>query len=180
MARTTTAVVLLKGVNVGGNNKLPMADFVRVLEGIGLTDVRTVLQSGNAVFRLPGPRAARAAEEVEAALAGELGLGVRAVVRTHDELEAVVAADPFEAGDPSRHLIGFMADLPDPAGVEALDLLELDRDRVAVIGRQAYLDCPDGLSASPLFKFAWDRRFATVVTMRNLATVGKVLALMRA
>lgn len=179
MARPTTAVVLLKGVNVGGNNKLPMADFARVLEGLGLTDVKTVLQSGNAVFRLAPARAAGVADEVEAALAGELGLGVRAVVRTHDELEAVVAADPFEAHDPSRHLIGFMTDPPDPAGIEALDLLELGGDRVAVIGRQVYLDCPGGLSASPMFKFAWDRRFATVVTMRNLATVGKILALMR-
>ena len=180
MAATVEVVALLRGVNVGGKNRMSMTDLSRILGDLGCLEVRTVLQSGNAVFSIPARRAVGIAQEIESAIAGELGLSLVLVVRDAVELRAAVEADPWHevATDPSKHFIGFLNDRPDPAGVEALELLDLDVDRVAVIGRHVYLWCPNGLSASPLFKFAWDRRFRTPMTMRNLATVAKISGLL--
>jgi len=176
----TKCVALLRGINVGGRNRLAMADLRELLVGLGHTDVATVLQSGNVVFRPGGGRTAAISVAIEDGLKSGLGLSVRVIVRSAEEIEAALAADPFlvVATDPSRHFIGFLADDPSSTGVGALRAVPLDVDRVDVVGRHAYLWCPDGLSKSPLFKFAWDRQLGTAVTMRNLATVTKVQALL--
>lgn len=154
-----------------------MSDLSRVVTGLGASNVRTILQSGNAVLTLPNRQVAGFATELENAIAGELGLSISVVVLAGSDFAVAAAANPFagEDTDPSRSFIGFLADLPDPAGVGALEMVALGSDRVVVIGRQVYLWCPQGLSSSPLFKFPWDRRFGTAMTMRNRATVSKVL-----
>ena len=109
-------------------------------------------------------------------LSRDLDLDIRVVVRTAPELVAAVEADPLRsiAGDPAKHFIGFLADEPAAGGVAALGDIVMEQDRVAVVGKHVYLWCPSGLSKSPLFKFAWDRRFRTSVTLRNVSTVAKI------
>ena len=172
----TRAVALLRGVNVGGRNQLPMADLRLVLEGLGYGDVSTIQQSGNAVFEANARELRSAATDIERALGDELGLDIRVVTRSATELAAAVAADPLRAvaTDPAKHFIGFLGAEPAPEGIAALLEIALGSDRVAVIGKHSYLWCPSGLSKSPLFKFAWDRRFRTSVTLRNVSTVAKI------
>jgi uncharacterized protein (DUF1697 family) len=172
----TRAVALLRGVNVGGRNRLPMADLRLVLEGLGYRGVSTTQQSGNAIFQTSARELPTAATDIERALGDELGLNIRVVTRSATELAAAVAADPLQAvaTDPAKHFIGFLGAEPAPEGIAALVEIALGNDRVAVIGEHAYLWCPSGLSKSPLFKFAWDRRFGTSVTLRNVRTIAKI------
>jgi uncharacterized protein (DUF1697 family) len=101
---------LLRGVNVGGNKKIAMADLRLLLTGLGHGDVKTHLQSGNAVFTADREDAAALAAELEAALAAELALVSRVTLRSGPELAAVVEASPFPGADdaPSRHLVQFL------------------------------------------------------------------------
>lgn len=178
----TTYVALLRGVNVGGNKMVAMADLRDALTTLGFADVRTVLQSGNVLFR---GRAA-SPEALEARLEREVAarLGVRADfhVRTAEEWRAVVAANPFpkEAqADPGRLLVTFFkAPLP-RAAVQALQaaIAAIDGpEMVRADGRHLYMVFPNGMGnskAAPLI----DRKLGARGTARNWNTVTKLHAL---
>jgi hypothetical protein len=101
--------ILLRGINIGPNNRIPMAELRALLTKDGFNDVATYLQSGNVALSSAGsPQAA--AQRCEGLIAERFGLRIRSVVRTHDELEAVVRADPLPeaAADPKRYQVTFL------------------------------------------------------------------------
>ncbi|NJQ01035.1 DUF1697 domain-containing protein [Streptomyces zingiberis] len=178
----TTYAALLRGINVGGARKVPMADLRAVLTGLGYGRVRTLLQSGNAVFTAPDHRdPGRLAAEVERALAEWFGFPVVVVVRTAGELRAVVAANPFpDAGaEPARHTVTFLSGRADPDRLDAVDpaLYAPDEYRVADGGRELYGRFPDGLGRSRLTPLLDRRKLGVEATTRNWGTVTKLLAL---
>jgi len=141
--------VLIRGVNVGGRQKLAMADLRAVLAGLGCTGARTLLQSGNAVFDADGTSAAQLEQDIAAGIAGLTGLSVRCLVRESSELDAVTEHDP--AGlDPGRVMLG---------------------DRVI------YHWCPAGYSQAPPVAAYTEKKLRVAVTARNWNTVTKLAAL---
>src|SRR5438552_1008195 len=99
-----------------------MGGLRQLLVDLGHTDVQTYVQSGNVVFQSAGRSAAKVAKSIEDAIAGELGLNVRVLVRTAKELSSIVAANPFAAGGSDVSVLHavFLADRPDAASVKAL------------------------------------------------------------
>ncbi|MBK9031338.1 MAG: DUF1697 domain-containing protein [Myxococcales bacterium] len=172
-------VILLRGVNVGGNNKLPMAALAALLTELGCTGVRTYIQSGNAVVDAGAALAKRLPAALAAAISSRLGLTVPVVVRTAAELAAVTRANPFLArgADPATLHVGFLADAPTAARIAALDHDRSPPDAFAVHGRELYLWLPNGAGKSKLTNAYFDRALATVVTVRNWNTVGKLIEL---
>ncbi|PZS16962.1 MAG: hypothetical protein DLM54_10375 [Acidimicrobiales bacterium] len=176
-------VALLRGINVGRNKRVSMALLRRLLADLGYADVVTYLQSGNAVFTsASGP--ASAAQAIEQALAGGLGVESKVVVRSHAELVAAVDGDPLKevATDPSRHLVGFLSAAPDAEHRETLvDLVgpQPDPDQCRIIGNHLYLWCPDGVLRSSFAKVDWNKRLGVTTTMRNWNTVTKLVDLSR-
>ncbi|GLZ41279.1 DUF1697 domain-containing protein [Actinokineospora sp. NBRC 105648] len=168
-------VALLRGVNVGGRAKIAMADLRSVLAGLGYGDVRTLLQSGNAVFTAAAKPAAVAAA-VESALETELGLTTRCLIRTGDELRAVIAAHPFAevADNGSRMVAAFLSELPAAAVRAEHDPVALDPERIRLGDRVIYQWCPDGISEAPLMGPYVERKWKVVVTARNWNTVTKL------
>lgn len=100
-------VAWLRGVNVGGNQRVPMAELRGVAAGLGWTQVSTHLNSGNLLFRADG-RAAELAASLGTAIAERFGLKVGVVVRSAAELEAILAANPYPDGDPSQVCVAFV------------------------------------------------------------------------
>jgi len=174
-------VVLLRGINLGSQRRVAMGDLRDLLEqDLGFTGVRTLLQSGNVV--LQADAAAEALRErLESALEARFGFPIEVFVRTAEELEAVVAADPHRevAEDPKRSLVAFLASEPDPAAVEELLARDLGDERVAARGRELYFWCPGGVQSSAAMKAASDPRLGTSATVRNWRTVTRLLALAR-
>jgi uncharacterized protein (DUF1697 family) len=170
--------VLLRGINVGGNKKIAMADLRQLLSRLGYTDVVTHLQSGNALFTAPG-KPDQLAADIEAGIVSELGMKVSCLIRTRAQLQAVVAGNPFGdlATDPSRLLVMFLSGKPDPARLADLDPATFAPDLFAVGDRELYLWCPNGISKSKLTPIPWDKRLQLVATGRNWNTVTKLLAL---
>jgi len=109
------SAILLRGINIGPNNRIPMAELRSLLTEDGFGDVATYLQSGNVVLSHAGPPEA-AARRCEGLIAERFGLQIRSVVRTHHELEAVVSANPLPeaAADPKRYQVTFLESATDP------------------------------------------------------------------
>jgi uncharacterized protein (DUF1697 family) len=176
-------VALLRAVNVGGRNRIAMAHLRELLEGLGYGEVRTHLQSGNAVFTAAGITPAGAegvAREIERALARELGLTASVLVRTREDLQRVVAANPLlgVAEDHARLLVTFLSGPPDPEVLDELTPAEFEPDVYAIGEREIYAWYPDGVRATRLSNAFWERRLGVVATGRNWNTVTRLLELM--
>lgn len=176
-------VALLKGINVGRAKRIAMADLRDLLSGLGYQAVATHLQSGNAAFGAPAA-AGDIGPAIESALQRKLGVTVRVVVRTHDQLAKAIAADPYGAiaDDPAKHLLGFFSEVPDRTRVAAFKDLVADRKGDPdVVGSyeiqrdHCYLWCPKGVNVSLFATMDWDRKLGTTVTMRNWTTALKLL-----
>jgi uncharacterized protein (DUF1697 family) len=168
----TRFVVLLRGVNVGKGNRVPMAEFRRLLEGTGYTGVRTLLNSGNAVFSSPGRSAAKHAEAIAAALREGLGVAVPAVVKSSDEYIAVVAGNPI-APPPEHHSRLLVAFAQDPGSLQELKpflSLVQEGERFVIGKHAAYMYCAGGILESKVAS-ALLGKAGRGLTTRNWATV---------
>jgi uncharacterized protein (DUF1697 family) len=174
-------VALLRGVNVGGNNRVSMAHLRELMQGLGYDGVRTHLQSGNAVFTADGTPPERAAQEIEGLLERHLGLSVRVLVRTDEELARVVEANPLAEAisEPARLLVNFLAEAPDPDLLGGLDPADFEPDIFGVGEREIYVWCPEGVRATKLSHAFWEKRLRVVATARNWNTVTRLLELVQ-
>jgi uncharacterized protein (DUF1697 family) len=172
----TRYVCLLRGINLGKARQVDMTRLREVLTARGHGEVRTHLRSGNVVLVSALPEAALAAD-LSAAIGEECGFEVPVVVRTGQELAAVVAGDPFAtvATDPARYLVTFMAEPPEPARIDALPAAE--RGAYLVRGRELYLWLPDGIQHTPLATWKWDGLLGRPGTARNWSTVVRLAEL---
>lgn len=168
-------VALLKGVNVGGNNKVPMAYLRELMHGLGYEGVRTHLQSGNAVFTASGTPPELAAE-IEGQLVRHLGLNIRVLVRTGAELARIVDANPLPeaTSEPARLLVNFLSAAPDPDLLRGLDPADFEPDVFGVGEREIYVWCPEGVRATKLSYAFWEKRLGVVATARNWNTVTRL------
>ncbi len=170
-------VALLRGINLGGKNKLPMNDLVAMFAEAGCDDVRSYIQSGNVVFRASADVAARVPALVATCIAERFGYRVPVIMRTVDELREVAERNPFLAtgADPSTLHVMFLADQPDPGRAAALDPHRSPGDAFALRGREIYLHCPHGLARTKLTNDYFDTKLATTSTVRNWNTVLRLL-----
>ncbi|HEY2181065.1 MAG TPA: DUF1697 domain-containing protein [Solirubrobacteraceae bacterium] len=171
-------VVLLRGVNVGGHNKLAMPALRAALAQAGMHDVTTYLQSGNVVLDSAAkPEAlARACAGV---IAERFGLQVAAVARTRDELAAVVAHDPLGDVAESEKLyqVTFCANALDEPKLATIAERAVDGERIVARGREIYAWFPHGVGRSKLAAQLGRQDLGVVATARNWTTVTRLLAL---
>ena len=172
-------VALLRGVNVGRHNRLAMSSLKELLEGLGYGQVRTHLQSGNAVFSTDRRSSDRVAHEVEEALAAKLDLPVKVLVRSRAELAAVVENNPWAGAgrDGSKLLVTFLSGKPDPEHLARLAGSGFAPEEYASGRQEIYLWCPNGLQNSALVKAFSDKRLGVTATTRNQNTVDRLLEL---
>jgi uncharacterized protein (DUF1697 family) len=172
-------VALLRGINVGGHKKIAMARLREVMQERGFTDPVTYLQSGNVVVSGPQKADERIARDIEKLIEDEFGLTVSVLVRTKDELVAVIKGNPLPdaAREPKKFVVVFLSARPAAARLRELDHKEFEPDQFEVRGREVYLWCPNGLNDSRFANFPWDKRFGITATARNWNTVTKLLEL---
>jgi uncharacterized protein (DUF1697 family) len=186
-------LLLLRGVNVGGHRKLPSKTLRALLEALGLRDVQTYVQSGNAVFSLPAGATLDSAED-EAALAARfvtrleatLGFDCTALVRGASEVDAIVAHNPYAAeaaADPTRVHALFCAEPIDADAVHtAFPDDEAPEQLRAVVGaptRVLYFHTPSGLGRAKRTPDKLERRLQVAITARNWRSVLALQALLR-
>jgi uncharacterized protein (DUF1697 family) len=176
--RVERSIVLLRGINLLGHNRIAMPELRELLAGAGFRDVRTYVQSGNVVLAGGGGPDA-VARGCERLIAGRFGLEVEVVVRTRDELAEVVRRDPLGgvATDPKRYQVTFMAAEPGPEAVRRLEEADLAPERFVLAGREIYAWHPDGVGRSRLAARLTSQRLGVAATARNWTTVTNLLAM---
>jgi uncharacterized protein (DUF1697 family) len=179
MSANDVHVALLRGINVGGKNALPMKELTRLFTAEGCSDVQTYIQTGNVVFRAKPGLARKIASAMAAAIVDRFELKVPVVTRTLEELQKAVKSNPYlRAGkDPAALHLMFLADEPSKARVAALDPKRSPGDEFSVRGRDIYLWLPNGAGRSKLTNAYFDSKLGTVSTGRNWRTVLKLIEL---
>jgi uncharacterized protein (DUF1697 family) len=171
-ARRQAWVALLRGVNLGARNKVPMAGLRLLMADIGAEDVQTYVQSGNVVFR-----SALAREElvrrVEREIRSRFGVGADVVLCTRAELARIVAGNPFarDEAEPTRLHVTFLAQAPARARIKELSGDEFEPDRFHVTRAAVYLHTPQGYGRSKLSNAYFERKLGVRATTRNWRTV---------
>ena len=168
----TTCVALLRGINVGGNNKVTMADLRALLAGLGYGNPQTYIQSGQALYDSDEPEAVSAGR-IAAAITASMGLTIAVMVRTEGQLAEVLAANPYADADPANVLVCFFTEPPSPELVDAVDRERFAPDVFEVRGRELYCFFPEGLGRSKL----GTAKLLRAGTGRNLNTVRKLVEL---
>ncbi len=173
-----TFVALLRGINVGKAKRVPMAELRTLLAGLGYTRVVTLLNSGNAVFQAAGGAPDQHAAAIAAALSTQLNVEVPVIVKSADELAAIVAQNPIqvEAPDHAHFLVAFVQEPTALPGLAAIAPLVAPPEQFAIGEQAAYLLCATGILKSKAGE-ALLGKAGRAATTRNWATVLKLLAL---
>ena len=169
-------IVLLRGINLGPRNRIPMAELRALLTDTGYEDVRTYVQSGNVVLDSP-VSTKQLAPDLEKLISEQFGFAVPVVVRTRDELAKVVATDPLKkyVTDPKRYLVSFLSDAPARDAIEQLEIAATKGERVELHGRELYAWLPEGAARSKLWSGLASDRLGVTATARNWNTVTTLL-----
>ena len=172
-----TYISVLRAINLGSHNRIAMADLRAMLEKVGCEDPKTLIVSGNVVFRNTSASCDTVEKLLEAASTRHLGVTTDYFVRSAKEWNEIIAANPFpkEAqSDPGRLLMMCLRDAPTTAQVKALQAAIKGRERVAVKGKHAYFIYPDGMGRSKLTIAVIEKALGTRGTARNWNTVLKL------
>ena len=182
-----THVALLRGINVGGRNRVPMPELRALMAELGHADVATYIQSGNAVFTSSERDATKLADELEQAIAAQLNVSCGVVVITKDELQQVIDDNPFPGEDNPKALHAVFRRAELTGDEQAKVAVAADRakakgcdDEAVIVGRTMFLHTPNGLGRSELSAQLSRTAASRTGTARNWATVHKLRSMLDA
>ena len=173
-----TYIALFRGINVGGRNRLPMKELAALLEKLGAGNVKTYIQSGNAVFRHQTESVSELSSSISAAIKESHGFEPRVWLLEAAEMEQAIASNPFpeaEAEPKTLHLY-FLTSVPQNPDLKTLDSLKKANEQFKLIDNVFYLYAPDGIGRSKLAERT-EKALGVAATARNWRTVCKVMAM---
>jgi len=174
-----TYVGLLRGVNVGGNNKLPMKALVALCEAHGCKSVQTYIQSGNVIFRAGAKIAGGFAEGLKTKIKEEFGFQTTVIVRSADNLKVAAKSNPFFTPKVETRFLHvmFLADEPNLTDVVKLNPVCEGEEAFSLRGKEIFFYLPNGVGRSKMANYGFDKILRTVGSTRNWQTVQKLIEL---
>lgn len=175
-----TYIALLRGINVGGHNILPMLELVTMLEEIGLSQIKTYIQSGNVVFQSEARKRVELSQKIGAAIEQRRGFAVQVMILDVNEFKRAIAANPFadiEAEPNALHFF-FLASLPEQPDLKAIERVKKNSEQFKLIDKVFYLYAPEGIGRSKLAMNV-EKLLGVAVTARNWRTVSKLMAMVQ-
>jgi uncharacterized protein (DUF1697 family) len=173
-----TYIALLRGINVGGKDIVPMRELVETLEALGLNQVRTYIQSGNVVFQSARSDLTKLTQDIRAAIGNQYGFTPELLLFDLQTFQAAITDNPFPEAErePKTLHLFFLARVPENPNLAALDRIRKENERFELVNNVFYLHAPDGIGRSKLAQNVgkdWD----VAVTARNWRTVSKIMAM---
>lgn len=174
-------IALFRGINVGGKNSLPMKKLVDILQALGCRNVKTYIQSGNAVFQSREKDASRLSAKIGVEIKKRLGFQPGVFLLELEEIERAIKKNPFPEveGDPTTLHVGFLVSAPDNPDLKALQSLKKESERFHLLNNVFYLHAPEGIGRSKLAANA-ERLLGVSMTDRNWRTVCKIRGMAQA
>ena len=173
-----TYIALFRGINVGGKNVLPMKELVAMLESIGAQNVKTYVQSGNAVFQSEETSASTLSNTISTTIKQRRGFEPQVLLLELEELQKAVESNPFPEAEsePKTLHVHFLASVPQNPDFDALESIKTERERFVLKDSVFYLHAPDGIGRSKLAANT-EKLLGVSMTSRNWRTVCKVIAM---
>ncbi len=171
-------IALLRAVNVGGRNRLPMTDLRNVAADLRFNAVQTYVQSGNLVFATDRADLLQIEAQLRTAIFEKSGVETDVFLRSSEEWQLAIRQNPFEAfaqSDPSRFAVVFLTQSPEEDAVAKLKASVKGNESIEVVGRHAYVCYPDGMGNSKLPIGVMEAKLAVRGTARNWNTVLQLL-----
>lgn len=172
-----TYIAMLRGINVSGQKNIKMADLKDLLASLQLTDIRTYIQSGNVVFEAEKADEVLLAKSIEAKIKEKYAFEVPTIVRTREELLAIIQMNPFvvnEEDNFSKPYVIFLENKPDPERVNVVMGFNSENEIFQIIGREVYVTYKSGAGKSKLTNTFFETKLKTKATSRNWNTVNKL------
>jgi len=171
-----TIICLLRGINVGGHHKLPMRELVTVLEGLGLRNAKTYIQSGNVVFQSERTDLPVLAQEIGAAIGNSHGFVPQIMLLSLADWETAVSQNPYPAAEENHKTLHFyfLESAPPNPDLALLESLKSEREQFELIDAVFYLHAPDGIGRSKLAAKV-EKAVGVAATARNWRTVSKIM-----
>ncbi len=172
----STYIALLRGINVGGKNILPMKDLLEIFEGMGFTDVDSYIQSGNVVFNSKTNCSNKTAIELASRIDDRHGIAPIVLLLKASELKTAIENNPYEVQDGKTLHFYFLGSKPKNPDLQRLTEARSASEQFKLEGKIFYLHAPDGIGRSKLAA-AVEQSMGVVVTARNLNTVKKLISM---
>lgn len=172
-----TYVAILRGVNVSGKNKLPMADLRAKLAQAGLQNIRTYIQSGNVIFEYGKSSPEELAKKIATVILKQFGFEVPVIVLTVEELSDIISNNPFlrdNSRDSKKLHVTFLAEKPQKENLDRTVELTFPPDEFIIRDRAVYVFCPNGYGRSKITNNFFEQKLKVTATTRNWKTVNKL------
>lgn len=167
----TTYIILLRGINVSGKNKLPMAQLRDLLNNLGFQNMQTYIQSGNIVLQSDKSKK-EISETIKKEIVTQFGYDVPVIIRTIKEWEEVISANPYAIENPKILGFVFLSDIPKETNIEINNTKE---DVFTIYKDVIYIHCPSGFGKTKLTNNTFEKKLNVTATTRNYKTVLKLL-----
>ncbi|MGA2585380.1 MAG: DUF1697 domain-containing protein [Tepidisphaeraceae bacterium] len=174
----STYIAMLRGINVSGHKTIKMEQLRACFAGLGFSDVKTYVQSGNVIFSAAKNSEAQLKKMIEQRISRDFGHSVPIFLRTSKKMAEVIQRNPFlndRAIDPSKLHVTFLSDAPPKAALDHLKPLAAQSEKIQIIGREIYLYCPDGYGSTKLSNTAIEKKLSVGATTRNWKTVNTLM-----
>jgi uncharacterized protein (DUF1697 family) len=169
-------ISLLRGINLGTHKQIRMPALKGLYESLGLSFVKTYIQSGNVVFESDAS-AGELAPKIEKSIEAEYGFLAETLVFSLDEWKGFIEANPFPDADTKALYLTLLAAVPKAELIEAIGDIKAGDDQYRIIGRAIYLYCPNGYGRTKLHNNLWEHKLRLVATTRNWNSMMNLLAL---
>lgn len=171
-----TYIALFRGINVGGRHILPMKELITILEDLGCRNVKTYIQSGNAVFESKLNNTSQLSKKISAEINKRRGFPPHVLLLSLEEMEKAITNNPFPDGekDPKTLHVGFLTSTPKTPDLKALEALKVDREQFKLMDNIFYLYAPEGIGRSKLAARS-EKLLGVPLTDRNWGTVRKIM-----
>lgn len=173
-----TIISILRGINVGGKNKIPMAELKTLYEKEGFKNVTTYIQSGNVVFSADKKELNSLTEKVQQIIFKKYGFTVPVIIRTVGEMESVINRNPLLkiiGIDVEKLHVTFLSAYPSEQALEKIKAYEYKPDEFIIAEREVYIYCPNGYGNTKLSNTFFESKLKVIATTRNWRTVNELL-----
>ena len=172
-----TYISMLRGINVSGHNKIKMEELKNLYETLGFSNVQTYIQSGNVVFKSSDTNISKLINKIEQKIKKSFSFYVPVLIRTKNDLQKLIANNPFTKKDSSKLYITFLSDTPIQSAVDEITKIKDISEEFIISGKEIYLFYPNGYGKSKLTNNYFERKLKLSATTRNWKTVNKLLEL---
>jgi uncharacterized protein (DUF1697 family) len=173
-------ISMLRGVNVGGHNRVEMDALRALYQSLKLEDPRTHVQSGNVIFKTKEENVAALTKKIQTAIEETFGFRPIVILRTAAELRNAVAINPFASRpgiEPGKLLVAFLVAEPTPEAATSLRNFRKLPEELHLLGRELFIYFPNGSGKSKLPWASLEKHLLVANTARNLNSVQKMLAI---